>query len=289
MELRRSMALILERVIAQLFSIGSHRWKRSTVHLFLNTFCTLLPVSTFSASTGSGWLCQWFGGWCGKVFMEALWRLYDGLLETIKHKTFKCEEPMLSSTQQILSNGDQSVKAQRRVWPRGSWCIFLQNLMQWKRWKHDMAICWDMMRAGVVLLEGLGGLESAGERSGEAQEHPSTWSATYLDSTGSPCCLHFREQLFFLSWERCCNSGIYNALHLSSCPWRSLTSFSEFVEGALFFAGRTVSAVVHQRTVACTDAFGMRWCTLSLCCAVRASGRECPYAPDFQLLPNYTP
>ena len=146
---------------------------------------------------------------------------------------------MLSSTQQILSNGDQSVKAQRRVWPRGSWRIFLQNLMQWKRWKHGMAICWDMVWCEPVWCGASGRTWRSGIsrweiwRSARASKYM-ICNVSGQNSTGSPCCLHFREQLFFLSWERCCNSGIYNALHLSSCPWRSLTSFSEFV-GALFF------------------------------------------------------
>lgn len=190
--------------------------------------------------------------------METLWWLA------------KTEEPMLSSSQQILSNGDQSVKAQRlEGLGHAGLVVLIEGLMQWNGWKHHNMKGDETSRCDAMLLEGLGGLESASERSGEAQEHPSTWSTAYLDRTaqvplaastlGSSCFSHPEKDVAIL---------VYSALHLSSCAQRSLTSFSEFVEKALFFCRAT-------------DPFGMRWCTLSLCRAVRASGRGMPLCPWF--------
>lgn len=231
-ELRRSMALILERAIAQLFSIGSHRWKRSTVHLFLNTFCTLLPVSTFSARTPSGWLCQWFGGWCGKDAVKYLWKLYGDFMMARK----------IWGTNAIIQPADFEQRRPIRQGPKtggfghAGLVVLIEGLMQWNGWKHHNMKGDDASRCDAVLLEGLGGLESASERSGEAQEHPSTWSTAYLDriaqvplaasTLGSSCFFHPEKDVAIL---------VYCVLHLSSCPRRSLTSFSEFVEKALFF------------------------------------------------------
>lgn len=166
--------------------------------------------------------------------------------------------------------------------------VLIEDLMQWNGWKHHNMKGDDASRCDAVLLEGLGGLESASERSGEAQEHPSTWSTAYLDqiaqvplaasTLGSSCFSHPEKDVAIL---------VYSALHLSSCPGKSLTSFSEFVEKALFFCRADSSC-------GCSSANSpMYWSVwnevvypIALPCSACIRQGECHCAPDFQLLPN---